>query len=94
MINIIIPVSIALTKTEDMDVDTFEMKEDMNYFDSVCQDFVESLKTKGFGTAPTKFCELRANSVLRKRKTRNSKAKNPNCARWCKPGISNRAHFY
>ena len=68
---------------EDMEVDTFEMKEDTNYFESVCQDFVESLDTKGFGTAPTK---LRANSVLRERKTRNLKAKNPNCARWCKPG--------
>ena len=61
----IIPVSIALTNTEDMDVDKFEMKEDVNYFESVCQDFVESLNTKGFGTAPTK---LRANSVLRVRK--------------------------
>ena len=55
MINYIISVSIALTKTEDMDVVTFEMKEDMNYFESVCQDFVESLTTKGFRTAPTKI---------------------------------------
>ena len=38
-----------------MDVVTFEMKEDMNYFESVCQDFVESLTTKGFRTAPTKI---------------------------------------
>ena len=73
-----------------MVVDTFEMKEDMNYFESVCQDFVESLNTKGFGTAPTKFCEIRANSVLRERKPRNLEGKNPNCARWCKPGMSNR----
>ena len=86
----IIPVSIALTNTEDMEVDTFEMKEDMNYFESVCQDFVESLNTKGFGTAPTK---LGANSVLRERKPRNSKGKNPNCARWCKPGMSNRDYY-
>ena len=64
----IIPVCIALTNTEDMEVGTFEMKEDMNYFESVCQDFVESLDTKGFGTAPTK---LRVNSVLCERKTRN-----------------------
>ena len=91
MINYIIPVSIALTKTEDMDVVTFEMKEDMNYFESVCQDFVESLTTKGFRTAPTK---LKANSVLGGRKTRNLEAKNPNCARWCKPGMSKRAHLY
>ena len=86
----IIPVSIALTNTEDMEVDTFEMKEDMNYFESVCQDFVESLDTKGFGTAPTK---LRANSVLYERKSRKLEAKNPNCARWCKPGMSNRAYL-
>ena len=74
-----------------MEVDTFQMKDDMNYFESVCQDFVESLNTKGFGTAPTKS---RANSVLRERKPRNLGAKNPNCARWCKPGMSNRAHLY
>ena len=56
------------TKSEDMEVDKFEMKEDLNHFESVCQDFVESLDSKGFGTAPTK---LRVNSVLCERKTRN-----------------------
>ena len=55
-------------KNEDMEVDKFEMKEDLTHFESVCQDFQESLDTKGFGTAPSK---LRVNSVLCARKARN-----------------------
>ena len=72
-----------------MEVDTFEMKDDMNYFESVCQDFVESLNTQGFGTAQTKL-RSKGNSVLRQRKSRNLEGKNPNYSRWCKPGMSNR----
>ena len=56
------------TKNEDMDVDTLEFKENDAEFESVCDNFVNSLHTKGFGTAPTK---LRVNSVLCERKPRN-----------------------